>query len=54
MLAVPSILVGGRLAAAHGIFRTTFHRDDELGGDGEDADKRARAGEETLADPGVR
>lgn len=54
VFAVSQILVGGRHAIAHAVFRAAVHRYDKLGGDGEDADQRARAGKETLSDPGVR
>lgn len=54
MFAVPSFLVSGRHAAAHAVLGTTVHRDDELGGDGENADQRACARQEALTDPRVR
>lgn len=54
MLAIPPILVGGRHTAPYAVLGTTVHRHDELGGDGEDADQRARGGQKALTDPRVR
>lgn len=52
--AVPQILVGRRHAAAHGVLGPAVNCGDQLGGDGQDAHKRARPRQEALPDSRVR